>query len=43
MVSKTTLYNRIHGRQDQASYGVTKQRLTPEIEESIKVMGIRDI
>ena len=46
-VSKTTLYNRIHGRRDQASYGVTKQRLTPEEEESIKgwvldisVMGV---
>ena len=24
VVSKTTLYNRIHGRRDQASYGVTK-------------------
>lgn len=35
-VSKTTLYNGIHGRRDQASYGVTKQRLTPEEEESIE-------
>ncbi len=36
VVSKTTLYNRIHGRRGQASYGVTKQRLTPEEEESIE-------
>ena len=35
MVSKTTLYNTIHGRRDLASYGVTKQRLTPE-EESVE-------
>lgn len=34
VVSKTTLYNRIHGRQDQALYGITKQRLTSEEEES---------
>ena len=36
VVSKTTLYNRIHGRRDQASYGVTKQRLAPEEEVSIE-------
>ena len=36
VVSKTTLYNRIYGRRDQALYGVTKQRLTPKEEESIK-------
>ena len=35
-VSKTTLYHRINGRRDQASYGVTKQRLSPEEEESIE-------
>ncbi len=35
VVSKTTLYNRIYGRRDQASYGITKQRLTSEKEESI--------
>ena len=36
MVSKITLYNRINGRWDQASYSVTKQRLTLKEEESIK-------
>ena len=36
MVSKATLYRRINGRRDQVSYGVTKQRLTPEEEDSIK-------
>lgn len=36
MVSKTTLYNRINGRRDQALYGVTKQRPTPEEEKSIE-------
>ena len=36
VVSKTTLYNRIHGRRDQALYGVTKQRLTLKEEELIK-------
>ena len=36
VVSKTTLYNRIHGCRDQASYSVTKQRLTQKEEESIK-------
>ena len=36
VVSKTTLYNRIHGRRDQALYGVTKQKLTLEKEKSIK-------
>ncbi len=35
-VSKTTLYNRVNRRRAQASYGVTKQRLTPEEEESIE-------
>ena len=35
-VSKTTLYHRIKGRQDQLSYAVSKQRLTPEEEESIQ-------
>ncbi len=34
-VSKTTLYHRINGRRDQPSYGVSKQRLTPE-EESLE-------
>ena len=36
VVSKATLYRRINGRRDQASYGILKQRLTPEEEESIK-------
>ncbi len=36
MVSKATLYRKINGRRDQVSYGVTKQRLTPEEEDSIK-------
>ena len=36
VISITILYNRIHGRRNQALYGVTKQRLTPEEEESIK-------
>ena len=36
MVSKTTLYNRINGRRDQASYGVTRQRLTSDEERSIE-------
>ncbi len=36
VVSKTTLYRRINGRRDQVSYGITKQRLTPEGEDSIK-------
>lgn len=35
-VSKTTLYQRIKGRQDQLSYAVSKQRLTPQEEESIQ-------
>ncbi len=35
-VSKATLYRRINGRRDQVSYGISKQRLTPEEEESIK-------
>ena len=35
-ISKTTLYHRIKGRQDQLSYAVSKQRLTPEEEESIQ-------
>ena len=34
-VSKATLYRRINGRCNQVSYGISKQRLTPE-EESIK-------
>ena len=34
-VSKTTLYHRIKARQDQLSYTVSKQRLTPEEEESV--------
>lgn len=36
MVSKATLYRKINGRRDQVSYRVTKQRLTPEEEDSIK-------
>lgn len=36
VVSKVTLYRRINGRRDQASYGIFKQRLMPEEEESIK-------
>ncbi len=36
VVSKTTVYNRINRRRDQASYGIAKQRLTPEEEESIE-------
>ena len=36
VVSKATLYRRINGRRDQVSYGITKQRLTPEEEDSIK-------
>ena len=36
VVSKTTLYHRLQGRRDQLSYGVSKQRLTPEEEESIQ-------
>ncbi len=35
-VSKTTLYNRINGRRDQVSYITSKQRLTPEEEESLQ-------
>ena len=35
VVSKATLYRRINGRRDQVLYGVTKQRLTPEEEDSI--------
>ncbi len=35
-ISKTTLYHRIHGRRDQLSYTVLKQRLTPEEEESMQ-------
>ena len=42
MVSKTTLYNRINGRRDQALYGVTKQRLTSEEEKSIENWGSRN-
>ena len=36
MVLKATLYRRINGRRSQALYGISKQRLTPEEEESIK-------
>ena len=36
VVSKVTLYRWINGRRDQVSYGITKQRLTPEGEDSIK-------
>ena len=36
VVSKATLYRRINGRRDQVSYGISKRRLTPEEEESIK-------
>lgn len=36
MVSKTTLYHSIQGRRDQLSYAFSKQRLTPEEEESIQ-------
>ena len=36
VVSKTTLYHRLQGRRDQLSYGVSKQMLTPEAEESIQ-------
>ncbi len=35
-VSKATLYRKINGRRDQVSYGISKQRLTPEEEEFIK-------
>ena len=35
-VSKTTLYHRINGRRDQVSYITSKQRLTPEEEESLQ-------
>ena len=37
VVSKTTLYHRLQGRRDQLSYAVSKQRLTPEEEESIQI------
>ena len=30
------MYRRINGRRDQVSYGISKQRLTSEEEESIK-------
>ena len=36
VVSKATLYCKINGHRDQVSYGISKQRLTPEEEESIK-------
>lgn len=36
VVSKTTLYNRINGRRDQASYGVTNQILNSKEEKSIE-------
>ena len=36
VVLKTTLYNKIYRRQNQALYGVIKQRLTLEEEELIK-------
>ena len=36
VVSKTTLYNRIHGHRDHALYGITKKRLTLKQEELIK-------
>lgn len=36
VVSKTALYHRLQGRRDQLSYAVSKQRLTPEEEESIQ-------
>ncbi len=35
-VSKATLYCRINSCRNQGSYGISKQRLTPEEEESIK-------
>ncbi len=35
-VLKMTLYHKIKGRQDQPLYPVSKQRLTPEEEESIQ-------
>ena len=35
-VSKATLYRRINSCRNQGSYGISKQRLTPEEEESIK-------
>ena len=35
-VFKTILYHRINGRRDQLSYGVSKQRLIPEEEESLE-------
>ncbi len=35
-VSKKTLYHRINGRRDQLSHGVSKQRWTPEEDESLE-------
>ena len=35
-VSKATLYCRINGRCDQASYGISQRKLTLEAEKSIK-------
>ncbi len=35
-VSKAMLYRKINGRCNLVSYGILKQRLTPEKEESIK-------
>lgn len=36
VISKTTLYNRIYRRKDQALYSITKQRLILEEKKSIK-------
>ena len=36
VISKATLYCRINGRHSQALYGISKQKLTPEEEKSIK-------
>lgn len=35
-VSKATLYRRINSRRNQVSYEISRQRLAPEEEESIK-------
>ncbi len=40
-VSKATLYHKINSCRDQVLYGISKQRLTPEEEESIKNWVLR--
>ena len=42
VVSKATLYCRINSRCDRVSYRVSKRRLTPEEEESIKMERERE-